>query len=137
MLWYLRKGGWRLLLILNFICHSMFSANFYLPPNRQLPQQSGGNNSAGVIDRKRRTPYSPICGLGASVGCERLSEHSTRHDESHISPNRKSKVWSALSTPHWSYSSSNCTKNFLIFLKNFLKKTLDLSPESCIIKSVV
>jgi len=68
--WDLKKGGWRLLLILNFICHSMFSANFYLPPNRQLPQQSGGNNSAGVIDRKRRTPYSPICGLGASVGYE-------------------------------------------------------------------
>lgn len=50
--------------------YSVFTFNFYLPPNRQLPQQSGGNNSAGVIDRKRRTPYSPICGLGASVGYE-------------------------------------------------------------------
>ena len=26
---------------------------------------------------------SPICGLGAKVGCERLSEHSTCRDESH------------------------------------------------------
>ncbi|EEG34919.1 hypothetical protein EUBHAL_03225 [Anaerobutyricum hallii DSM 3353] len=25
----------------------------------------------------------PICGLGASVGYERVSEHSTRRDESH------------------------------------------------------
>ena len=24
-----------------------------------------------------------ICGLGASVGCERKSEHSTRRDENH------------------------------------------------------
>ena len=60
-----------LLLTQKFICNSMFTINFYLPPDKQLPQHSGGNNSAGAKDRKRRTPYSPICGLGASVGCER------------------------------------------------------------------
>ena len=30
---------------------------------------------------EREIPY--ICGLGAKVGCERLSEHSTCRDESH------------------------------------------------------
>ena len=31
--------------------------------------------------RRKLIPY--ICGLGASVGYERVSEHSTRRDESH------------------------------------------------------
>ncbi|EEG37246.1 hypothetical protein EUBHAL_00919 [Anaerobutyricum hallii DSM 3353] len=34
----------------------------------------------GTICKRERIH---ICGLGASVGCERLSEHSTRRDESH------------------------------------------------------
>ena len=33
--------------------------------------------------QKSEGPYSPICGLGASVGCERISEHSTCRNESH------------------------------------------------------
>ena len=34
-------------------------------------------------NRTRRENRTYICGLGASVGCERISEHSTRRDESH------------------------------------------------------
>jgi hypothetical protein len=34
----------------------------------------------GTICKRERIH---ICDLGASVGCERLSEHSTRRDESH------------------------------------------------------
>ena len=33
--------------------------------------------------QKIKPPYHLICGLGASVGCERISEHLTRRDESH------------------------------------------------------
>ena len=32
---------------------------------------------------KKRNKRIPICNLGAIIGCERLSEHSTRRDESH------------------------------------------------------
>ena len=32
---------------------------------------------------KPEKPILHICGLGASVGCERISEHSTRRDENH------------------------------------------------------
>ena len=33
--------------------------------------------------QKPEKPILHICGLGASVGCERISEHSTRRDENH------------------------------------------------------
>ncbi|RHK37850.1 hypothetical protein DW068_10705 [Anaerobutyricum hallii] len=33
--------------------------------------------------RSRREKISYICGLGAKVGCEHISEHSTCSDESH------------------------------------------------------
>ena len=33
--------------------------------------------------QKSENPILYICGLGASVGCERKSEHSTRRDENH------------------------------------------------------
>ncbi len=32
---------------------------------------------------KSENPILYICDLGASVGCERRSEHSTRHNENH------------------------------------------------------
>ena len=48
---------------------------------------------------KRQKPEKPIlhiCGLGASVGCERISEHSTRRDENHKYAVLVSKVSSVL-----------------------------------------
>ena len=41
----------------------------------------------GIVGRNgfhlAENPILYICGLGVSVGCERLSEHSTRCDENH------------------------------------------------------
>ena len=41
-------------------------------------------HSCDFQSQEIRASIDSKCGLGASVGCERASEHSTRRDESHI-----------------------------------------------------
>ena len=38
------------------------------------------NSPSPAIAQKPLLPIRHICGLGASFGCERMSEHSNRHD---------------------------------------------------------
>ena len=53
--------------------------NFRTPPILHLLFHS----STPATEQKPENQILYICGLGASVGCERISEHLTRRDESH------------------------------------------------------
>lgn len=50
--------------------------------NPQIPQQEIFIHFS-IQRQNSRSPLLSICGLGANVGCERLSKHSTCRDESH------------------------------------------------------
>ena len=60
-----------------------------------------------ITAQPHRRQILPICGLGASVGCERKSEHSTRRDESHKQGVFVFYEASALSEHKYSYSSTS------------------------------